>query len=211
MATLAGGASAVRRANGECFIECLPGSHCNRATGLCDPLACNDSCTAGFVCEETETGSACVPHDEAAELASRPQMVPSGAQPFGDGQAVNGPHVGPSLTNGIPAGASGGEGALPVPPGAIATHAGASDRAPSSAPAKSSPGPGDAGPTSAQSADGGVARLPAAALQTSPQRQKDPQGNSSPSTPWIDLNNPWDPHHADPSPQMSNPNQPPPH
>ena len=34
MTTLAGGASAARRASGECDVECRPGTQCNLPTGL---------------------------------------------------------------------------------------------------------------------------------------------------------------------------------
>jgi hypothetical protein len=66
MTTLAGGVSAARRANGECYVDCLPGTRCNRQTGLCDALPCRDKCNPGEVCTETETGSACVPASGAA-------------------------------------------------------------------------------------------------------------------------------------------------
>ena len=88
MTSLAGGMSAVRRANGECYIDCLPGSVCNRETGLCDPLDCQGKCGDGFVCEESGTGSACVPREQSQQAVLQPRNVSSGAQPYGDGQAV---------------------------------------------------------------------------------------------------------------------------
>jgi len=177
--SLAGGVSAVRRANGACYVDCLPGSRCNHETGLCDPLACAGNCASGFVCEETETGSACVPREQSALAVSQPPVVPSGAQPFGDGQAAQAP-TGAAAISGA---ASSGNG-----------------------------GPGLAGRSTA-SADGGVVlRAPAAALPAGPTAA--PSGNaaspSGPAGPFLD-GNPWDPHHADPVPQMDNPNLPPPH
>jgi hypothetical protein len=178
MTSLAGGASAVRRANGECYVDCRPGQHCNRSNGLCESLACNGKCGEGFTCEETETGSACVPRDRAAELASRPQTVVSGAQPFGDGQQVQGPTMAASMGTVNVGGSSSGE--------------------------------VDGGSAGAALPDGGTA-IPSAALKTSPTRSKDaPARDNSVNPAWLD-SNPWDPRHADPVPQMSNPNQPPPH
>jgi len=167
----------MRRANGECYVDCMPGQHCNRNNGLCESLACNGKCGEGFTCDETETGSSCVPRDHAAELASRPQTVVSGAQPFGDGQQVQGPAMAASVGT---ANLSGSSGAA------------------------------DGGSAGATLPDGG-ASIPSAALKTSPTRSKDaPARDNSVNPSWLD-SNPWDPHHADPVPQMSNPNQPPPH
>jgi hypothetical protein len=61
MTTLAGGFSAARRANGECYVDCLPGTRCNRTNGLCEALPCRDKCGPGETCSETETGVACLP------------------------------------------------------------------------------------------------------------------------------------------------------
>jgi hypothetical protein len=163
MTSLAGGASAVRRANGECYVDCRPGQHCNRSNGLCESLACNGKCGEGFTCEETETGSACVPRDRAAELASRPQTVVSGAQPFGDGQQVQGPTMAASIGNAT------------------------------------------LGSSSSREVDGGSAGAPLPDGGTDA-----PARDNSVNPGWLD-SNPWDPRHADPVPQMSNPNQPPPH
>lgn len=53
-------ASGVRRANGDCFTPCNPGTSCNRATGLCDPLPCGGRCNFDEKCELTAVGDKCV-------------------------------------------------------------------------------------------------------------------------------------------------------
>lgn len=57
---MAGTASAVRRANGECFTICNPGSKCNNATGMCDPIPCGGRCNFDQKCESTYLGDQCV-------------------------------------------------------------------------------------------------------------------------------------------------------
>jgi hypothetical protein len=57
---MAGTVSAVRRANGECFTICNPGSACNKATGMCDPLPCGGQCAFDQKCESTYLGDKCV-------------------------------------------------------------------------------------------------------------------------------------------------------
>lgn len=54
------GVSAVRRANGECFTPCNPGSSCNKATGMCDPLPCRGTCNFDEKCQSTYLGDKCV-------------------------------------------------------------------------------------------------------------------------------------------------------
>jgi hypothetical protein len=193
--SLAGGYSAIRRANGECYVDCLPGTSCNRTTGLCEPLACRGKCAEGLTCEETETGSACVPR----ATVSRGQVVESGARPFGDGQAAQGPHgsIGISSDGSASSGGVGDAGpALSTPAnGAISTS-------PHAESTRGTPG-----------ADAGSGAAPANAVQgLGVQRATDPSVPSGPAAPGLDLmNNPWDRNHADPLPQMNNPNLPPPH
>ena len=115
MTSLAGGYSAVRRANGECYVDCLPGSRCNHSTGLCDALACSGQCPTGFVCQETETGSACAPR---STLSSGPAFESS--RPFGESQSAQ-PATGAAT---VSAGEASGQGAAASP------QAGASSPAP---------------------------------------------------------------------------------
>ena len=193
--SLAGGYSAIRRANGECYVDCLPGTSCNRTTGLCEPLACRGKCAEGLTCEETETGSACVPRS----TVTRGQLVESGARPFGDGQAAQGPHgsIGISSDGRASSGVAGVAGpALPTSVnGAISTSPHAESR------------------SSAAGADAGSGAAPATAVQgLGVKRATDPTVPSGSPAPGLDLmNNPWERNHADPLPQMSNPNLPPPH
>ena len=74
MTSLAGGVSAARRANGECYVDCLPGTRCNRQSGLCEALPCRDRCGPDETCDETITGIRCIP---ASQLSVQ---SPKGAQ-----------------------------------------------------------------------------------------------------------------------------------
>jgi hypothetical protein len=52
--------SGVRRAEGDCYTVCNPGTTCNRNTGLCDQLPCGGTCQFDQRCEVTPVGEACV-------------------------------------------------------------------------------------------------------------------------------------------------------
>lgn len=52
--------SGVRRAEGDCYTVCTPGTTCNRSTGLCDQLPCRGTCNFDQRCEITPVGEACV-------------------------------------------------------------------------------------------------------------------------------------------------------
>lgn len=54
------GASAVRRANGECYTPCNPGSACNKETGMCDPIPCGGRCRFDERCEQDPVADRCV-------------------------------------------------------------------------------------------------------------------------------------------------------
>ncbi len=54
------GVSGVRRAEGDCYTPCNPGTSCNRATGLCDPIPCGGRCNFDEKCESTYVGDKCV-------------------------------------------------------------------------------------------------------------------------------------------------------
>jgi hypothetical protein len=58
-ATVAG----VRRAQGECYTPCNPGSACNKANGLCEPLPCGGQCRFDEHCQITAAQEKCVPRD----------------------------------------------------------------------------------------------------------------------------------------------------
>lgn len=63
---VAASVAGVRRANGDCFTICNPGSTCNKATGECDPirdkrtLPCRGECHLDQKCESTYLGDKCV-------------------------------------------------------------------------------------------------------------------------------------------------------
>lgn len=55
------GAAAVRRAHGECYTPCTPGTACNPETGMCDTLPCRGTCAFNEKCLSTYKGDSCVP------------------------------------------------------------------------------------------------------------------------------------------------------
>ncbi|MGI5860895.1 MAG: hypothetical protein ACOX6T_02440 [Myxococcales bacterium] len=57
--------SGVRRAGGDCYSPCLPGTRCNPATGYCDPLPCRGECQQWERCDESGLLPRCVPSSEA--------------------------------------------------------------------------------------------------------------------------------------------------
>lgn len=57
---LAGAVSGARRASGDCYTICNPGSACNRSTGMCDPIPCGGRCNFDEKCESTYVGEKCV-------------------------------------------------------------------------------------------------------------------------------------------------------
>ncbi|MFO0596645.1 MAG: hypothetical protein U0228_15115 [Myxococcaceae bacterium] len=65
---VAGGVSAVRRANGDCYTVCNPGTACNRSTGMCDPIPCRGECAPTEKCEVTYVGEKCVPAKDVPGL-----------------------------------------------------------------------------------------------------------------------------------------------
>ena len=75
MTTLAGGVSAARRANGECYVDCLPGTRCNRQSGLCEALPCRDKCGPNETCDETLTGIRCIPASQLSVQSTKGAQV----------------------------------------------------------------------------------------------------------------------------------------
>jgi hypothetical protein len=57
---LAGTASAVSRATGGCYADCVHGTACNEATGLCEVLPCRGLCDETQECDETGAVPKCV-------------------------------------------------------------------------------------------------------------------------------------------------------
>lgn len=57
---IAGTVAGVRRANGDCYTVCNPGSACNKSTGMCDPLPCGGRCNFDEKCESTHLGDRCM-------------------------------------------------------------------------------------------------------------------------------------------------------
>lgn len=75
MTSLAGGVSAARRANGECYVDCLPGTRCNRQSGLCEALPCRDKCGPNETCDETITGIRCIPASQLTVQSTKGAQV----------------------------------------------------------------------------------------------------------------------------------------
>ena len=55
------GVAGARRAQGMCYTWCAPGTKCNPANGLCEPLPCYGQCKQGEVCVENAAIPKCVP------------------------------------------------------------------------------------------------------------------------------------------------------
>ncbi|HEX8910436.1 MAG TPA: hypothetical protein VF805_14620, partial [Anaeromyxobacteraceae bacterium] len=53
---IAVGASAGRRAQGDCFTPCTHGTTCNPNTGYCEPSACGGKCQSWEACVQNEAG-----------------------------------------------------------------------------------------------------------------------------------------------------------
>ena len=58
---IAAGASAVRRAEGDCYVPCDHGTVCNYETGYCDPLPCGEACDVDELCDTTQPIPRCMP------------------------------------------------------------------------------------------------------------------------------------------------------
>ncbi len=57
---VAGAVAAGRRAGGDCYTPCLPGTVCNAHTGMCDPQPCRGQCQQWERCDETGLVARCV-------------------------------------------------------------------------------------------------------------------------------------------------------
>ncbi|MBS2023025.1 MAG: hypothetical protein JST92_11475 [Deltaproteobacteria bacterium] len=93
MTTLAGGASAYKRSTGDCYVDCLPGTRCNRATGLCESLPCRDKCGPNETCEESLGGIKCIPASGLQVSSKKGEEVvpvgsPKAGQPIAPGQTA---------------------------------------------------------------------------------------------------------------------------
>jgi hypothetical protein len=97
MTTLAAGAAATRRAYGECYVDCLPGTRCNRQSGLCEALPCRDRCGADEGCEETVTGLRCIPASQLQVRSTKGTAVqPASGDPAASGATAGDPKAQPS-------------------------------------------------------------------------------------------------------------------
>lgn len=56
---IAASVSGARRAQGDCYTPCNPGTTCNKETGYCDPLPCGGKCDFDQQCVITATGEEC--------------------------------------------------------------------------------------------------------------------------------------------------------
>lgn len=82
MTGLAAGASAAKRSTGDCYVDCLPGTRCNRSSGLCEPLPCRDKCGPNESCEESLGGIKCIPASALSVSAKKgEEAMPVGAAP----------------------------------------------------------------------------------------------------------------------------------
>lgn len=72
---IAAGVAASRRADGECFTPCNPGTVCNPKTGYCDPQPCGGKCRPEEDCVKTSWGEQCVPHLELEVRGTAPGVT----------------------------------------------------------------------------------------------------------------------------------------
>ena len=77
MTGIAAGASAARRADGDCYTWCAKGTRCNRDTGLCEPLPCQELCKPGEVCDASGAVPRCVPDRVELEIRKNEIGPPS--------------------------------------------------------------------------------------------------------------------------------------
>ena len=121
MTSLAGGVSAARRAGGDCYVDCLPGTRCNRQSGLCETLPCRDLCGPNETCDETITGIRCIPASQLSVQSPKgAQVTRTGAADAPEEKRADGKVSAPA------AAVSGGT----APPAAKAPHEGESRSGP---------------------------------------------------------------------------------
>ncbi len=77
---VAGAVAAGRRAGGDCYTPCVPGTACNAQTGMCDPLPCRGQCQKWERCDESGLVAHCVPLAPDLAIGQRaPTAVPAKA------------------------------------------------------------------------------------------------------------------------------------
>jgi hypothetical protein len=80
---LAGTVAGVRRAEGDCYTACNPGTVCNRKTGTCDALPCRGACMQWERCDESGVFPRCVrstaPDMTLERKEKEPPPEPAGA------------------------------------------------------------------------------------------------------------------------------------
>jgi hypothetical protein len=64
------GAAAARRAAGECYTPCVPGTACNPQTGLCEELPCRGQCKPSERCDTSGLFPRCV--DDGSRMTIQP-------------------------------------------------------------------------------------------------------------------------------------------
>jgi hypothetical protein len=74
-------AGSVRRAQGNCFNDCVPGTACNKETGLCEALPCRGECREGESCLERGLVHRCVRVKSVELIARDPEPVTTPAAP----------------------------------------------------------------------------------------------------------------------------------
>jgi len=79
---VAGAVAGARRADGDCFTICNPGTVCNPKTGYCDPLPCRGQCMEWEKCDESGMVAHCtatVPVEMGVQRKDRePPPKPAG-------------------------------------------------------------------------------------------------------------------------------------
>ncbi|MEW6432737.1 MAG: hypothetical protein AB1730_14630 [Myxococcota bacterium] len=105
---IAAGVAASRRADGECFTPCNPGTVCNPKTGYCDPQPCGGKCRPEEDCAKTSWGERCVPR---LELELRGTAPGAAGTPTSEPPVQAAPSAAGTADAGVP-----DAGARPPPP-----------------------------------------------------------------------------------------------
>lgn len=66
-----------RRADGQCYTVCGPGTACNQQTGYCERLPCGGKCMPGEVCERKGFTERCV---ENRQIVVNPEQGDGGTR-----------------------------------------------------------------------------------------------------------------------------------
>lgn len=88
------GASAKRRLDGQCFVECPRGTRCNLKTGFCDELPCHGECAADQLCDGRGLVPVCISSGDSLLHIRTHVVAPPGDAPLAPLVPTEGSHLG---------------------------------------------------------------------------------------------------------------------